>query len=312
MAQALSDDVLLHIMASTGIDTFFQFRLTSRAVRDLITTHIRGLTRAVAKSTFPRQTRFQLPRNAGPALRTEKQSLRWLKDLRYHQLAAIMLEWSSKDSFSAEDEVADDLCARIAEGWKGLDGMARIFREVDALPLEQLSTRECSPLQRIDPVVAYEATGLALRRELETCHRRLEYVAGLSIPALKGLDWLKGNLWCEVFGFHDDPKCSQSGYRPGGPGADSWVFAHAARLGARPFWETWWCSSPEDPGAHPSRSGLRALMEAAWTAQDKDTRTLERQGIEVINYKTSHVREIIGMQIAKARIPNTTDYVELV
>ncbi|TKA78433.1 hypothetical protein B0A55_03064 [Friedmanniomyces simplex] len=84
----LPDDV---IFAHIDIGTFLKLRLLNRHLHNLINYHAHGLTESVARSTFPGQTRIlmHLPHKEAA---DHSECLRWLKDLRCQQLAAILLE----------------------------------------------------------------------------------------------------------------------------------------------------------------------------------------------------------------------------
>jgi len=119
-----------------------------------------------------------------------------------------------------------------------LERFADIAREVEMMPLEELPQHELTAptvwREEID-----QANYSGRLRELEICSRRMRMIETLSVEELKGLGFLKKDLWHTVFGFKDHPHCAPAHDRPGGPGAEVWVFAHAAKLGAAPFWNAW-------------------------------------------------------------------------
>jgi hypothetical protein len=74
----LPDDVLLHIISRTAIDTFLRFRQLSGHVHSLINTHVQGLTQAVAEATCPKQTRI-LSLHPRPDSGDVKANLSWFR-----------------------------------------------------------------------------------------------------------------------------------------------------------------------------------------------------------------------------------------
>src|ERR1051326_3146583 len=82
-----SNEVLLIIFSFLDIDTFLSVRLLSRDVNALLSSNSFFLHRSVAASTFPKASKT--------FLQAQEYDLRWLKRLRYKQIAAIILECCS-------------------------------------------------------------------------------------------------------------------------------------------------------------------------------------------------------------------------
>lgn len=83
----------------------------------------------------------------GPAKDTASyaERVRWLKDLRYQQLAAIMLERQMHSSVAAEDPAGDDMRRALATCWRILGDLSSIARQVEAVQPEALALRASTP-----------------------------------------------------------------------------------------------------------------------------------------------------------------------
>ncbi|KAK4549988.1 hypothetical protein LTR36_002955 [Oleoguttula mirabilis] len=285
----LPDDVMLVVLSHTDIDTFLERRLLNRKLHALIKTHIHGLTKAVAQGAFPKQTRILLnggdsrdPAHAGA-------SLRWLKALRYQQLAAILLERRSLHAISAEDPLGDDLIHQLALGWRVLQRFAEISREVDACPSRDLPLRDLKRSQ-LAPTERDTAIEIACLRELEICARRIVYVETLPAQALKAYKSLRHReLLKEIFGSprtpspaHDDADVKNDHEFIANP----WVFSQVAKSGAEVFWRSWWgkvTGSPEDVDSS------KLDIEAAWRRKEPLLKTYEAQGILCIDRQLNRI-----------------------
>ena len=188
----LPDDVLLVIFSHTHIDTFLALRLLNHSTHSLINTHMRGLTEAVARSTFPAQDRIlrnlQDLQSANPL-----ECLQLLKGLRYHQLAAIMLECRETDPISAEDPLGNVLRGQLAQAWQVLQRFAAIAREVESIYSGETHEREVPGTGEIstDPLSVRD---LACLREVEICSRRMAHLDTLPLPVFKAYQTLRFDL----------------------------------------------------------------------------------------------------------------------
>lgn len=234
---AFPDDVLLVIVSNTDIDTFLSLRLLSRKVHDLIITRIHGLTQAVARTTFPNQTRILL-QQAERSEHDYRQPIRWLKDLRYQQLAAILLQ-CPKSAIAAEDPLGDEARSTVAEGWKALDHLARIAREVGQIQSDDVP--QLSPsLSESWREGTRDAGYVGRLRAQATCLlRRTMYVETMSMRQLRGLDFLHKALEKSVFCLEDIPPGIPRSGLTEGLEAWVWLFAIMAWIGAEPFWDAW-------------------------------------------------------------------------
>lgn len=196
----LPDDVFLLIFSNTDIDTFLMLRLLNHKIYALISAHIHGLTQAVAQATFPRQTRILIRQHAQMDLDSEH-CLRRLKGLRYHQLAAILLEGGELHSIAAEDPLGDKLRDAVAEGWRVMSRFCQIAREVSLLSPEDIPVREVAQTDGGAPGDG-EPTIADRRRELESCARKLRYIETLPLETLEGYQYIRREL-PKAFGFGD-------------------------------------------------------------------------------------------------------------
>lgn len=144
MAASLFDrlpaELILPIVKRCTIFDLHSLRLTSRALCEVIATHIAVIAPAVAQRTFPRARRL--------LRRPPQYTLKWLNDLIPLQLAAIVVDryryshllWQQLDRFGipAEDEDGDELRLRVAHGWRILKRLSDISKEVYSLPEEHL------------------------------------------------------------------------------------------------------------------------------------------------------------------------------
>ena len=142
----LPNDVLLAIVSATDIDTFLTIRLLDRETDALVNTYTGSTSEAVARSTFPRQTRIfaQIPM---PMPATAVTSLRWLRELQYLQLAFVVLEWNATHPVSAEDPLGDEYKDCLARGWKVLERLGAIERKEPVLDLRHRAPQEKGTLE---------------------------------------------------------------------------------------------------------------------------------------------------------------------
>ncbi|KAK3666168.1 Glutathione S-transferase 2 [Elasticomyces elasticus] len=274
----LPDDVFLVVVGHTDIDTFLNIRLLSRHVGALIKTHIHGITASVARSTFPRQTRILM--HAPDESSNDADCLRWLKDLRYQQLAAIVVERQMPGAeITAEDPLGDDLRRAIAKGWRVLTHCSRIASEMTLVPSEQLPQRSSNSARRDCTADAAEIEAL---REIEAYRRYSLYFETLQIEDMKGYQQLQNTLVLEVFGFkwHGPVALGTHKDLPGNKENEQWVSSCLLRLGAQPFWQAWWAS-----GALSMQASIKETVEAAWDLRNDAARLSERQKAEVLKYQ---------------------------
>ena len=292
---SLPDDVLLVVISHTDIDTFLNLRLLNRHLHNLISTHIHGLTERVARATFPKQTRVLM---ASHDKTDEKECLHWLKDLRYHQLAAILLEYSiyrRPALNSAEDPLGDDLRHSLAKGWRVIESCSRIAVEVEKTPVEPLSRGHGASHAAENKAEA--AVSSAKSRALETCRRRLQYLEQLQMEEMNALSEVLGALCSCVFGFpvwHNDDDADQGQQdRPGNDQCERWVCSYVLKTGAAPFWACWW--GTKATSGHRLHA-IKDAVEAAWDECDETTREFEGQMAQVMDIQTKRIRSRIRMK----------------
>jgi hypothetical protein len=78
---------MLCIFGHCGVDTFLSLRLLSQPTTNLVSKNVTTTCEAVADSTF-----IGRPRMLQLALQSLHHDIKWLKDLRFKQLAAIVVE----------------------------------------------------------------------------------------------------------------------------------------------------------------------------------------------------------------------------
>ncbi|KAK5690277.1 hypothetical protein LTR17_026008 [Elasticomyces elasticus] len=274
----LPDDVFLVVVGHTDIDTFLNIRLLSRHVGALIKTHIHGITASAARSTFPGQTRILM--HTPDERSNDADCLGWLKDLRYQQLAAIVVERQIAGAeITAEDPLGDDLRRAIAKGWRVLTHCSKIAREVALVPSEQLPQRSSKFARGEGTADTAENQEL---REIETYRRYSLYFETLQIEDLKGYEQLQRILVLRSFGFRWHDRVELGTYKdlPGNAEHEQWVSSYLLRLGAQPFWQDWWATSALSP-----RTSVKETIEAAWDLCNDAMRLSERQKPEVLQHQ---------------------------
>ena len=108
----LPDDVFLAVVSATDIDTFLAMRLLDHRTQLLINDYAISISETVARNTFPLQNHIF---EELPAPTTAGESICWLRELRYLQLASIVLEWT-QFPVAAEDPSGDGYRAQLARG----------------------------------------------------------------------------------------------------------------------------------------------------------------------------------------------------
>ncbi|KAK5689716.1 hypothetical protein LTR97_012715 [Elasticomyces elasticus] len=282
----LPDDVLLIIFGHMDIDTFLDVRRLNHHVHGLVQSHIHGLTESVARSTFPGQTKIleNVPDNeaASPA-----DCLYWLKNLRYQQLAAILVEFRTGWEHAADDPRGDSLRRALAKAWRILADCAKIAKEVAATEESLLRARPTpASIDEWSDVSTAKYTPL---RELELCRRYLMYFETLDFEQFRGYGILMIQLvWC-VFNFvvrrttlYQPVQMHQSDDRR----SELWVSSYMLKLGPEAFWRSWWVSKS---GSIEEKQSAKAAVEAAWAERDEVTREAESHIIKVISFQIEYI-----------------------
>ncbi|KAK5677889.1 hypothetical protein LTS10_009772 [Elasticomyces elasticus] len=242
---SLPDDVFLTIISCTDIDTFFSLRQLSRGTQALIDTHLIGVSKAVARATFPYQTRIFLQ---VPAPSTVGRCLHWLHELRYAQVAAILLEHAFElerptlgrhQPVAAEDPLGDEIRALVTWGCRTSHHLSTIANGDLDVPSQ---TRA---------FVKDDGTKFERQKScrLAICAKQMDYIAGLTYEALRGYQLLadllskalsssrKRLLSGEVIAPLRTLLCDDPGLH-----VDTWIDPYhvLANLGIRPLWAAWW------------------------------------------------------------------------
>ncbi|KAK4896699.1 hypothetical protein LTR27_005293 [Elasticomyces elasticus] len=278
----LPDDVLLVIIGHTDIDTFLEVRRLDHHVYGLVQSHIHGLTESVARSTFPGQTRIfeNVPDNETAS---SADCLYWLKDLRYQQLAAILVEFRKSWGCAADDPRGDSLRQGLAKAWRILADCSKIAKDVAAIEEVLIRPRPMpAPVDEWSDVSTATQTPL---RELELCRRYLMYFETLDFEQFRGYAILMLELVWSVFNFvvwrsemHKPGQMHQSDDKR----SERWVSSYMLKLGPEPFWRSWWVSKS---GSGNDKQLAKTAVEAAWAERDEATRGTESQIINVIRFQ---------------------------
>ncbi|KAK4630250.1 uncharacterized protein CLAFUR5_08041 [Fulvia fulva] len=244
MAAPLPNDVVLIIISHLDVDTFLDFRLTCHNYHVLISAHINELSGAVARNTFPGQTRiFTEVSNTGLT------HIQWLKSLRYHQLGSILVEQTAPYSYRAFPIAANDPAGgydrdRLAQAWKTFTSLASM--EVD------------SSVQ----------SGTALDNALNLCRKQCEHILTVPYQNSRHLSTLLRLLQKYIIG---EPSPERDA------AAMAWqpILAILLQEGPELFWKSWWvsrCASETD------RYLIKRTLENAWRASTaEDLRMLGRR-----------------------------------
>lgn len=159
----LSNDILVVLIGRMDIDTFLSFRLSCRRVYNVIHSNIHGITRDVARSTFPGQERIFLvsppPCKPAPAM----DMIRWLKDLRVRQLASLSVGHSFSELVGYDEERKFHY-----KGWQVYHDLAKINPTVVPLRIPRESAES-----------AFNEESYLELQELEICRRRCHYLRSL-------------------------------------------------------------------------------------------------------------------------------------
>ncbi|KAK5677870.1 hypothetical protein LTS10_009753 [Elasticomyces elasticus] len=288
----LPDDVLLIIFGHTDIDTFLDVRRLNHHIHGLVQSHIHGLTESVARSTFPGQTRI-LEYIPDKDTASHADCLYWLKDLRFQQLAAILLECVGSFGVAAEDPLGDELRHSVADSWRIIADCSKIAEQVANIEENQLPPRQ-------DASAAAEWTNGGITpslRELELCRQYLQYFEGLALEQLTRYTWLLRDLNQYVFCFPNwFPSRAQRGQRdrPGNKDCELWVCSHILKLGAEPFWRSWWST---DPLQKHHEYSVKAAVDAAWLGRDELTRQSERYMYIAIEFQIVQINERVTYEL---------------
>nr|OQO31006.1 hypothetical protein B0A51_01245 [Rachicladosporium sp. CCFEE 5018] len=244
---SLPKDALLLVISRLDIDCFLNARLLDRATHDLIIRHIRGLVASVARATFASDLGF-LTRRPLPADSGASACLTWLKALRYHYLAAVMLECrrfnARRDSdlviVSAEDPVGDDARFHCVAGLRVLNQFAVIAKAVEVLPQEQLRG-DAGSVARTSGRAQSRVEDVHHEMELRICQRRLDYVRTLDLESLHAYRHLRHEEMVKLLFDYAFTPCIGTDH-----GNDpykynhfvtSWLFGKVARGGPAWLWQ---------------------------------------------------------------------------
>ncbi|KAK5732727.1 hypothetical protein LTR17_010282 [Elasticomyces elasticus] len=186
----MPDDVFLAVISCTDIDTFLTLRQLSRVTQSLIDTHLIGVSKAVARATFPHQKRIFLQ---VPAPETADRCLHWLRKLRSAQVAAILLEHAREvgrstsgphQPVASEDPLGDDLRILLTRGCKVSQNMSAIVYIDPDLRHQVVALDE-------DDDVAF-ARQKAL--QFAICAKQMDYIDGLLFDDIRGYKLLSALL----------------------------------------------------------------------------------------------------------------------
>ncbi|KAK5738844.1 hypothetical protein LTR17_005779 [Elasticomyces elasticus] len=240
---SLPDDVFLAVVSCTDIDTFFTIRQLSRGTQALIDTHLIGVSKAVARATFPHQKRIFLQ---VPAPESADRCLHWLRELRYAQVAAIVLEHAidyeallDDQPVAAEDPLGDGLRALLTRGCKISHSLSTIVRRDPDLPSETCVSSE-------DDAATFERQR-TLR--VATCEKQLNFTDGLAYEDFRGyallVRLLRKALLCHPVRQNDDaPIPALKSILCGAIGVKEDCKIEAEHilmnLGVTMLWAVWW------------------------------------------------------------------------
>ncbi|KAK5689733.1 hypothetical protein LTR97_012732 [Elasticomyces elasticus] len=286
---SLPDDVFLAFVSCTDIDTFFTLRQLSRGTQALINTHLIGVSKAVARATFPHQKRIFLQ---VPAPRTADRCLHWLRELRSAQVAAILLEHARQvgrgtegpyQPVASEDPLGDDLRTLLTRGCKVSQKMSAIVHQDPGLRHQVVSLGE-------DDEVAF-AKHKALRFVIFA--KQMDYIDGLLFDDIRGYKLLSAllrtalsfrttSLLCD---FHVPPLKSLLNAALGIE-ERRWIRIHSDYLlmnvGPRLLWAAWWApwslnAIERSVPRHVLRMGQSISV---WTTPQEHSIIICRQQIE--------------------------------
>ena len=259
----LPDDLVLELGSKLDIDTFLSLRQSNQHIRDILSCRNTGVITQVARNTFPNQKRILTRQPDGQA------DIVWLHDLRYRQLAAIVVEhFEHSNSLSTEDELGDRVRAKAAASFKVIACLASFAHDIWEL-------RNNGTM--VLPVITDWADGLELfLTEPQSYREGLEafeiaqgwerHIKTLSIEELQGLSY----LWTGVLPYLFNP-CT---YNPYGDG-DRWQtiipYQHFSMVtwtiftlccyGPKTCWEAWWMSSTSDVNTSKSEVSSDCVHE---------------------------------------------------
>ncbi|KAK4499278.1 hypothetical protein PRZ48_009791 [Zasmidium cellare] len=293
---AFPDDVVLIIIENLDIDTFLDFRQTCCHYRALISSHMDSLSLAVARTTFPTQTRiFESNPQADHDDRTGM--LRWLKWLRYEQLAAILVERISPQPISAEDPVGDELRHGVAHGWHIIAHLQKLVEEMGRTKLDDLVQPSTAPVPTNDHAPLPLDQAERRTRGLDICSKLLRFVQTWTLNELKGYKFIIRSLVLDIFGLQSQ-----------GPLASpdicqwdcvAWLITHIIQLGPQRFWQQWWKNSLEDghkPDFHTQ--SLAHDIESAWHSVEKPLLAWELDAPRLIDRQIDFIMIIIKSVVA--------------
>ena len=224
----LPADVFLAIVSFTDIDTCLSLRLLDHATSALISTCFTGLSIAVAHATFPGQSRL-LTRESLPPPKEVTEGLAWFRELRYQQLAAILLECNEEYSAAAEDLVGDETRRLLARGWRVLHRFSIIYND-ELVPPTEYGEDDAAMLARLT------------HSHLAVCARQMTLVHAMTLDDIRGYTALYRHLGRACAFSSDAEPLSSTRSREKAKenslryGIGAYI---AVQLGPEAFWNTW-------------------------------------------------------------------------
>lgn len=267
----LSNEITLMIIECLDIDSLLSFRTTCRKYHSLINLHTRSIIPVVAQNTFPSQTRI-LQAGSGSLDTAPEATICWLKWLRYHQLAAILVERYNPYSIAAEDPLGDDVRSVMAKGWHVIEHLRLIGEQVARLaPCEipqRLPSTESTrggPSPKSEPLVIAD-----MQRALETCHRWMKFMQRLTLAEIQGYLHVMTTLLHGIFGFKVSLEWSLDKIQACESDSAAWVMNRIIELGPRKFWQLFWTSNGAyEPGPKVPARSITSYIEDSWSSHQK-------------------------------------------
>ncbi|KAK5133295.1 hypothetical protein LTR08_008029 [Meristemomyces frigidus] len=177
---------------------------------------------------------------------------------------------------------------RLARGWRALQHLAVISREVKLLPPGELPQRV---VPRFDATSDDQQTvsGLAYLHEVEICSRRLAYLDTLPAEVIKACKFLRHDLLRKVLYYDKISRVEVDGDTNkviDDPIAGPWLFSQLVELGAEYFWTRWWGGfNTRYESSGPVCDGL----ETAWLGQETQIKTIEAHGMICIDRQVHRI-----------------------
>lgn len=294
--ERLPDDLVLELGGLMDMDCFLAFQATNRRIHYLLRSRNTGMMIAVARNTFPNQKRLMARQG------DELADITWLKDLRYRQLAAIVVEHHDcEKGISAEDELGDRVRRIVAAGWRVAARLAHIAREArepaDGSPFASDWPLHLDHISGLSLPLTDENLRHAVHVELEIAHRWQTYIASLSIEELQGLKWLwqdtlpsvlssekpEVDRWHTIF---PNRTFSMSAWT-------MWIVFHA---GPQIFWHAWWT---QDRVGSSRSSLLPDWIHGKWEATHRVLAFIQEEACRQVEDALRRRQEQISSAIAE-------------